>query len=321
MGRLMNTSTEFFRRREFWAGVAATAVAWIIVAVSFPAYRMSLHKAQWTSYHSQREGYVATALEQVAGGGAGGDQDRFRTFSTPSNPPDRKMIRTASLELLVKNPKETSDKIRLLAEHVGGFLVSSESNGGENASSASLTVRVSSNSFEQVREEVTKLGLRIEGEKLEAQDVTKQYVDVSARLRNLRAEETQYLGILKQAKTVKDTVEVSDKLNEVRGEIEQQQAEFAALSKQVETVALSVSLHAESDAQVFGLHWRPLYQMKLAARDGIDGVADYASSMASFVFYVPAILLWLATVLIGAAIAWRILRWAWRLMFLRPTAA
>jgi low affinity Fe/Cu permease len=129
------------------------------------------------------------------------------------------------------------------------------------------------------------------------------------------------LGILKQAKTVKDTVEVSDKLNEVRGEIEQQQAEFVALSKQVETVALSVFLHAESDAQVFGLHWRPLYQMKLAARDGIDGVADYASSMASFVFYVPAILLWLATVLIGAAIAWRILRWAWRLMFLRPTAA
>jgi hypothetical protein len=45
----------------------------------------------------------------------------------------------------------------------------------------------------------------------------------------------QYLGILKQAKTVKDTVEVTDKLDEVRGEIEQQQAEFEALSKQVET--------------------------------------------------------------------------------------
>jgi len=39
----------------------------------------------------------------------------------------------------------------------------------------------------------------------------------------------------------------------VRGEIDQQQAEFDALSKQVETVAITVSLRAEADAQVFGL--------------------------------------------------------------------
>jgi Domain of unknown function (DUF4349) len=161
----------------------------------------------------------------------------------------------------------------------------------------------------------------MENEKLEAQDVTKQYVDLAARLRNLRAQETQYLGILKQARTVKDTVEVSDKLNDVRGQIEQQQAEFDALSKQVETVAMTISLHAEAEAQVFGLHWRPLYQLKLAARDGIDGIGDYAAAMASFVFYIPAILLWLATILIGVAVGWRILRWAWRTLFVpRETA-
>jgi len=44
---------------------------------------------------------------------------------------------------------------------------------------------------------------------------------------------------LKRAKTVKDTLDVSEKLNGVRGEIEQQQVEFQALSKQVETVATS----------------------------------------------------------------------------------
>ena len=134
-------------------------------------------------------------------------------------------------------------------------------------------------------------------------------------MRNLRAQETQYLGILKQARTVKDTVEVSDKLNEVRGEIEQQQAEFDALSKQVSTVALTVSLRGEAEAQLFGLHWRPLYQLKLAVRDGIDGIGDYATAMASFVFYIPAILLWLATILIGAAVLWRVLRWVLRTLF------
>jgi hypothetical protein len=85
----------------------------------------------------------------------------------------------------------------------------------------------------------------------------------------------------------------------------------------VDTVALTISLHAEAEARIFGLHWRPLYQLKLAAREGIGGVGDYVASMAWFVFYIPAILLWLATILIGSALAWRILRWAWRTLFMR----
>ena len=237
-------------------------------------------------------------------------------------PDDRKTIRNGGMDLIVKSPREASEKIHQLAQQLGGFLVTSDISGGEDASTASLTIRVPANRFEDARAEIRKLGLRVEGEKLEAQDVTKQYVDQSARLRNLRAQDTQYLGILKQAKTVKDILEVSDKLNEVRGEIEQQQAEFDALSKQVETVALAISLRAEAEAQVFGLNWRPLYQLKLAARQGLDSIGDYATSMASFLFYLPTVLLWLGTILIGAAVGWRFLRWAGRALFVpRPKAA
>src|SRR5260370_6899589 len=125
-----------------------------------------------------------------------------------------------------------------------------------------MPLRVAAAGFEDARSEIRRLGLRVESEKLEAQDVTKQYVDQSARLRNLHAQEMQYLGILRQAKTVKDTLEVSDKLNEVRGEIEQQQAEFDALSKQVETVALPISLRAEAEAKTFGLNTPPFYPRK-----------------------------------------------------------
>src|SRR5439155_8701158 len=115
---------------------------------------------------------------------------------------------------------------------------------------------------------------------IDAQDVTKQYVDQEARLRNLRAQEQQYLGILRKAATVKDTLEVSDKLNEVRGAIEEKQAEFEALSKQVETVVINIMLRAEADAQVFRLNnWRPLYHLKIAAREGLGGFGEYAASM------------------------------------------
>ena len=234
---------------------------------------------------------------------------------------DRKMVRTSALDLVVKDPGDTSEKIRQLAERLGGFLVNSATRGGQDAASASLTVRVPADRFEEARAEIRKLGMRVESEHVVAQDVTRQYVDLDANLRNLRAEETQYLSIMKRASTVEDTLEVSEKLSEVRGQIEQQRAEFETLSKQVETVAITVSLRTEAEAEVFGLHWRPLYQMKLGARDGLDGIGNYAAAIAGFAFLLPTILLWLVTVLLGSVAGWRILRWASRMFFGWPQTA
>ena len=239
-------------------------------------------------------------------------------FSTTESPL-RFTIQNGAMDLVVSNPVQVSEKIRQLAADSGGFTVTAESRGANQDQSASATIRVPQSKFAEVRDAVRKLGIRVEGEHFEAQDVTKQYVDQAARLRNLRAQEVQYLGILKQAKTVKDTIDVSEKLDEVRGEIETQQAEFDALSKQVETVALTITLRAEAEAQVFGLQWRPLYQLKMAARQGIDSVGDYATAMTSLLFYLPSVLLWLATILLGAAVGWRILRWAAKAFFMsRP---
>jgi len=249
------------------------------------------------------------SLMTFSGGGGSGEEGMSE---------DRKLVQTATVGLIVKTPAEIAEKIIQLAQGAGGFLVTSNVNGATDATSASLTIRVPATKFDEVRTQIRKLGLRVESESIEAQDVTKQYVDQEARLRNLRAQEQQYLGILRKAATVKDTLEVSDKLNEVRGAIEERQAEFEALSKQVETVAINITLRAEADAQVFGLHWRPLYQLKIAAREGLDGLGEYAASMASFVFLLPTILLWLLTIFAVAAIGWRILRWIARVFFQYP---
>jgi Domain of unknown function (DUF4349) len=246
------------------------------------------------------------SLMTFSGGRAGGEENSSE---------DRKLVRTNSLGLIVKTPSETAEKIIQTAQGAGGFLVTSNVNGGADATSALLSIRVPTEKFDEVRAQIRKLSLRVESESIDAQDVTKQYVDQEARLRNLRAQEQQYLGILRKAATVKDTLEVSDKLNEVRGAIEEKRAEFEALSKQVETMAINITLRAEADAQVFGLNWRPLYQLKIAAREGLAGFGEYAASMTTLVFYLPTILLWLFTILAGAAVGWRILKWAARTLF------
>lgn len=308
-------------------GFAGIAAVLIVVAISGPnlnrgreaanqsrdfAMREQVVVDKGTSYqariHQSQMASISTALEPTAG------------KASYDAPMDRKMVRTSSLDLVVQKPGEAAEKIRGLAEGMGGFLVSSEISGGQDAS-GSLTIRVPAARFEEARQEIRKLGLRVESDKVEAQDVTRQYVDQEANLRNLHAEEVQYLSILKQAHTVKDTLEVSEKLSEVRGQIEQQQAEFDTLSKQIETVAFTVSLRAEAEAQLFGLHWRPLYQMKLELRDGLDAVAGYGVAMTSILFYLPAILLWLVTMVVGGAAGWRVLRWAARVFFAWPKQA
>lgn len=275
--------------------------------------------------HEPRAFYSRPMLQKGVVGGVPGGTGRSQHFmvraslspaadrnveqSEPEGEADRKMVRTSNLELTVQHVAETAEKIRALAEQAGGFLVSSEVRGGPDATAADVSIRVPVRRYEAVRAEIRRLGLRVESERVEAQDVTRQYTDQDANLRNLKAEEQQYLLILKQAKTVKDTLDVSEKLSEVRGQIEQQQAEFNALSKQIETVAINVSLRAEAEERVMGLNWRPLYQIKLALRDGLDGVATYLSAMTSLVFFLPTIVLWFATILLVGWLGWKILRW------------
>jgi hypothetical protein len=234
---------------------------------------------------------------------------------------ERKITHITSLEIEVKSPAECAEKIRDLATTLGGYLVSSEVSGSDDAPNSAITIRVPAARFDEVRTAIIKLAARIESEKSDATDVTKDYVDREARLRNLRASENQYLAIMRRAASVKDTLEVDNKLGEVRGQIEQQQAEFAALARQVETVLIAVTLHAEADAQVFGIHWRPLYQVKLGARDGLESLADYVSSMTAVLFRLPAVLLWLATIIFATVMGWRIMWWVWQRFFRVPQRA
>ena len=304
--------------RKPWQWMAIGAGVLLLCGLfAFPRYNLDLRDARLTATDDHATPSSRSVAAPVAAPVAGLTESvALKSIaSVPQNSAgavDRKIIRTTSISMIVQNPAEMAQKIAALADASGGYLVSSESGG---VSSATLTIRVPANRFDEARAEIRKLGLRVESEKVDAQDVTTQYVDQDASLRNLRAEEAGYLEILKQAHTVKDMLAVTEQLSNVRGQIEEQQAEFNALSKQVETVAISVSLRTESEAQVFGLNWRPLYQVKMALRDGLDAIGNYAAAMISILFYLPSVILWLGTIFIVGIGSWRVLRWAGRRWF------
>jgi hypothetical protein len=259
------------------------------------------------------------AFNYFNSGGGGGDNDKspeslsvaLAASAQPDTLDNRKIIRNGSLDLLVNDVGQSTTKIGSLVTALGGFVEkSSQTNSGGH--SASVTVRVPAAHLDQAIAQIKGLATTVDRESVEVQDVTRQYIDLDARLRNAQAEEAQYLQILKRATTIKDTLDVTEKLSDVRGRIEQMQGELKFLTAQIDMSTLEISLRAEADAAVAGIHWRPLRQAKIAVSEMISGMADWADSAIAFFINLPLIAVWLISVVALIWLALRVLRFLWR---------
>jgi hypothetical protein len=163
-----------------------------------------------------------------------------------------------------------------------------------------------------------KVALRTEREQVTVNDVTREFYDNEAHMRNLQAEEQQYLTIMKQAHTVKDTLEVSEKLSDVRDRIERLQAQIQLMTHDIEMSVVTIALLQESDTRVFGFQWRPLYNAKTATRELLIGLGEWLDWIVSVLIKLPLILLWVATVGSILWVLWKIGRRIW-LQTLKPT--
>lgn len=225
--------------------------------------------------------------------------------------PNRKLIRNGALDLVVKDIEQANEKVRAIVDGTNGYVESStQSNTGVHT--AKITVRIPAAHLDQAMSEIKKLSVEVERENVEVRDVTREYIDLDARLRNAQAEETQYLQILKRATTVKDTLDVTEKLSNVRGRIEQLQGEMKYLTTQIDMSALEITLRPESQATVMGIHWRPLTQAKIAFIEMVSGLADWVDAVISFFINLPLIIVWVASIFFLVVVTWRILRFIWR---------
>lgn len=264
------------------------------------------------SVASSRDGAIGGLIGGREGPGMAAKVDAFVASPEDKQPlsPDRKIVRTGSLELVVDNVPQSLQKLRQATERLGGYIENSSLSGG--GSSATISVRVPADRLDEAIAVFKALAAHVDQETLQAQDVTRQYIDLDARLRNAQAEEAQYLQIMKRAATVKDTLKVAEKLSDVRGRIEQMQGEMHYMTQQIAMSALQISLGTEADTRVLGIRWRPLRQAHAAFYGMLQGLADWADWAISFVIDLPLIVLWLATIIGLAFVSWRVLRAIWR---------
>lgn len=198
------------------------------------------------------------AMGDSAAGSMGGpaaiaeDSGASASQSPQTTATEKLVIRNAGVALQVDDVEESIAKVRALARtydaEITDLFVDTPSEGPQplseaqtGPSNAQITVRVPAAGLDKLLADLAKLGV-IVSENSSANDVTEQYVDMEARLKNLRAEEARLRQFFDEAKDVDDLLAVQSELARVRGEIEAMTAQMTYLERQVARATLTISL-------------------------------------------------------------------------------
>jgi len=209
------------------------------------------------SYDAAPAQAAAPAMrESSPGGGVAKAANEPTTASAPALDAnkaqlfERKIIRNATLLLESKTPDETRAKVQALAEGKGGFVLSSEVNNSSGYATVKIVVRVPAAQFPTMLAGLHGVGARVVSEAQTGQDVTDEFYDLEARLRSQRAVEAQYLEIMKKAVTIRETLDVQQKLGEIRVEIERAEGRRRLLENQATLSTITISIVREAPPSV-----------------------------------------------------------------------
>ncbi len=235
---------------------------------------------------------------------------------------DKKVIRTADLSFVVANVDDASAKLRTLTLQARGEIDQvREWSPSELTREGELHLRVPADELDSLLQQFKGVAQHVTNEQVSASDVTRQYADNAARMHSLQAEEQQYLQIMKQAKSVKDVLEVTEKLNDVRGQIEQLQTDINVMSHDIAMSAISIALTQNvPEGRVLG-NWHPLLNARHSLRSMLAGLGDWLDAVVSFAIFLPVLVLWAVTIGGILWVLWKILRTFWRHRPKTPVAA
>ncbi len=156
---------------------------------------------------------------------------------------ERKIAKSASLDLRAESLVWTNGKIQEIVKNVGGYVENASiSEPKAGVKTAWLSVRVPSDRLDTTLDEVKKTASAVMNESLNAGDVTDQDIDLTARLNAKLAEEAALVSLLNRAEKVSDVIEITSRLTMVRSEIERMQAEKRMLDGQVAMSSVSISI-------------------------------------------------------------------------------
>ncbi len=198
---------------------------------------------------------------------------------------ERMIVRTAHMRVSVANPSESVDAVSKLAQGLGGYVVSSEVSEVVRTESlryqySNITIRVPSEKLDEamrrIREMAADPKTGVINESVSGEDVTAEYVDSEARLKNLEAAEAQLAELLDNAPDLEYTMDVFRELTNIREQIEVTKGRMKYLKESAALSAVSVEFVAEASLKPIEIGgWKP----EGTAREALQALINTAQKV------------------------------------------
>ncbi|MDB4387208.1 DUF4349 domain-containing protein [Akkermansiaceae bacterium] len=149
----------------------------------------------------------------------------------------RQIRHTGSMSMKSRSLKESSEQSIALVNSYRGILHNSKLTEDD----FSATFRVPSSSLKPVMKELGQIG-KVTHQRVSQDDVTAEYRDMQAELKNKIALRDRLRVLLKKATKVSDALEIEKQLAEVQTELDQLSGQLNALKTQVALSTLSLDI-------------------------------------------------------------------------------
>ncbi|MEY4936510.1 MAG: hypothetical protein RIS64_2869 [Bacteroidota bacterium] len=196
--------------------------------------------------------------QKLASKTAANEEDKSTPSSEKIEVVERKIIKIGEIRFETKDLNQTKSIIAKSVADLKGYISEESQNNSDYRKENKLVVRIPAGQFDSLLTVLGTYAGHFDSKSVHTQDVTEEFIDVSARLKTQRDLETQYAQVLKQAKNVKEIMEVQGYLAEVREKIESAEGRLRYLSNQVGFSTLTIHFYKTmgSAGHSRGFFWR-----------------------------------------------------------------
>ena len=218
--------------------------------------------------------------------------------------PLRKIIHNASLSMETKEYDDTRSRLMAAVKEHGGYLESSSETGSAEMGNrwAEYVLRIPSEHYSEFLQAAEGAGSLVRKDE-STEDITREYVDVEARLESLRVQEKRLLELAAQAQTMEDLLTIEGHLADVQYQIESYTSQQRVFDDRVDYSTITVDLREVTvytpTVQSFGS------RIQEALGDSWDNFVIGAQEFViGFIYFFPT--------LVVLVILFVLVRWVWR---------
>lgn len=159
----------------------------------------------------------------------------------------KKIIKDGRLGIKVSKLKEAKMNVDTLVRNMGGYYDKESLNNNDYSIEYNLIIRVPSNKLEILIDKIEKGEGEVAYKEIDARDVTEEFIDLETRLSNKRQYLAKYQELLKNAKSIKEILDIQEKIRGLEEEIESTTGRLKYLNNLVDYSTLDLNISQKKD--------------------------------------------------------------------------